>query len=840
MGINLIFTIILVLFGVIGLVLGFSRGWKRATLRFALVLLAAVLSASLAGSVAEKLLHTPMSDVNADLSVVTGDAEIPSDATLEDVIMIMVENNEDIAQLTAAAPTMTKFLMSLPQALVSVVLFVLFFFVMKIILWIVQFFVNIIFLRKKSGRTIGAVIGLAQGVVCALVLLVPVFGMMNILDTAVAAVDEMEDGEAGSENETIATIRDLEENYYVPAKSDAAYAILEKIGAKDACVQVFYTVSTAKDESGASVCFFRDLNDNMPAFVQLVRLQGMDFNNLTQADIQVLRQVVTRFASSPLIGNTIAEVTHNFSSTLLEGKAFMGVKLPAEDENASSYKFMRDTLDTLVHATGEDLVNDLGSVVDLFGVVVKYDLLKNTDGTGMTDVLLTNEDCTGDMLTIMVKSRVLAPVVVSAANYLGMETIAASLGVPANDAEAYDDMIESLLASFADRETVDYTVADAAPKAGDVEKIASILSSAASGLSTEGAEQAAGSLLRRFCATDTAADARTLEAVSACLESEDIAALKKEGFITLKIKVGDLMTDDKYMFAGMDESAKNTEVDHLKNVISQAGKLMGEVGEGELDLANNREIFPMVGKMLNSMKGSALLGKSARGLMLYFLDTESVKDVVTPSALDALRTKVQDNSLDYEAAFTSIGAAYRLADSLNTSKETTPEQMGDALKDLVSSLDKDTADIIRETVDDQFLTDAGIPKDVSGTAKEVLDTLIDVIAESNENDGIDYEKESQAISDVVSILTNSSTSETKEDVLTDAVLDTLTDSTIISSTLKKVSEKEGAADELQSQFTEEQRQTIADTLDAYEAGCTGDAEKEECLNALRALFGING
>lgn len=838
MGINLLFTIILVLFGGIGLVLGFCRGWKRATLRFALVLLAAILSASLAGPVAEKMLHTPVADINADFSAVTGEAEIPADATLEDVIMIAVENNKDIAQLTAAAPTMTKFLMSLPRALVSVILFVLFFFVLKIVLWIVQIFVNVIFLRKKTGRTIGAAIGLAQGVVCALVLLVPVLGMMNIMDTTVAAVDEMEaDGES-TENETVATIRDIDENYYGPAKGDVSYVILEKTGIKNVCVQVFYQVSTTKDETGATVCFFRDLNDNMPAFVQLVRLQGMDFNNLSQADIKVLRDVVTRFAASPLIGNTVAEVTHSFSSTLLRGEAFMGVKLPSADENESSYKFMRDTLDTLVNATGEDLVNDLGSVVDLFGVMVQYNLLKNNDGNNMTDILLKNEDCLGDMLTIMVNSRVLAPVVVSAANYLGMENIAASLGVPANDAEAYDDMIVALIASLAERGTVDYTDEAATPKAEDVQKIADILASYTSGLSTADAEQAAKNLLRRFCAATSTAEERTYDAVSTCLESTDIAALKKADFVTLKIKVPALLADDKYMFSDMNESSKNIEVDHLKDVISQAGKLMDEAGDGDLDLANNKDIFPTMGKMLNSMKGSALLGKSARGLMLYFLDTESVKDVVSEAALNALRAKVQDDSLDYEAAFTSIGAAYRLADSLNSSKETTPEQLGDALKDLVSSMDKDTADIIRETVDDKFLSDAGIPEDVSDTAKNVLDTLIDVIAESNEDDTIDYEQESKAVSDVVSMLTNSSESETKDDVLTDEMLDTITNSTIISNTLIKTAEKEGASEDLKNQFTEEQRQTIADTLDAYEANCAGDADKEECLNALRSLFGI--
>ena len=113
-----------------------------------------------------------------------------------------------------------------------------------------------------------------------------------------------------------------------------------------------------------------------------------------------------------------------------------------------------------------------------------------------------------------------------------------------------------------------------------------------------------------------------------------------------------------------------------------------------------------------------------------------------------------------------------------------------------------------------------------------------MIAEGNESDAINYEQESKAVSDVVSMLTNSSESETKDDVLTDEMLDTITNSTIISNTLIKTAEKEGASEDLKNQFTEEQRQGIADTLNAYEAGCADDAEKKECLNALRSLFGI--
>lgn len=877
----MIFTGILLFFAIIGLLYGLVRGLKKSAVRLGVVILAAFLAVALATGISGAILHSPISE--ADLSSVGLPAEtiasLPENASINDVLVAVLTENEEIAQLTETVPTLMQFVLLAPQAIFAEVLFILLFFAAKFLLWIPQTILTAIFLRtkgKKKQRMLGGLVGAVQGVFIACVVMVPVFGSMSLVDTAVTAANNIP---AEDRTEMLAQIVAFDEEVYAPLKSDPAYQILAGIGVDKACTSVFYTLSSATDKDGNTVCFFSDLNSTIPVIVQVSQLGDVDFENLTADDIETIRTLAASCADSPLLASTLSEAISGVADALRDGGSFMGMTLP-EDLDEGTAAFLNDVLDTLAEVDQDMIVSDLPEIVDFVAVFVEYDVMGSLDGEGDLTALIKNKDFTTALLSAMTKSDILSPIAVSAVNNFGVNMIADTLGVPKNADEAYTNMVDSVVNELGKYSDLDVS-AFLNNKKNDADKavasVASILKSYTKNLSDEEAIATAKDLVKTFCTVDATAPEH--DTVREKLTNKETApeALKVEKYEPACVMRDDLKMMDKEVFKNMSEEEIVAEIENLTQIIEVAVDIVDKIASDENATSTPIDVLPDVGKLLNNMDNSALLSNSASGVVQHLLDADEVKEVIPEKALNVMKEKVEEKSIDYEATFSTIHATFELVESLNKQPESkpetpetpenpeqpegpdvpetpdtpdvpetpdTPEEDADkllrAIQNLFTSMDATTALILKETVDSSFLVNIGLPEDVADIAEVIFGTFFDEVVNVSDSDDLDYAKEGEAIKTIMNFVTTCKDGTTPiEEVVNKNVIDKILQSRVITNTLINVAHNDVIQNEIASSISEEDRATVSAIIDEYVAEFELDGEVvDNCLDAIRLVLGI--
>lgn len=846
-----IFTVVLISLAVVGFLFGLIRGTKKAIIRFVVVLASALFSMGLSAQLADAALLTPISELPIEGVYDDSGYAIPADMTLQDVLVDELQAIPEIADLMEAVPSLTDFALMAPRAIVGLVLFVALFFVIKFVLGILEWLIKLIFIRGSKGKLLGGIIGAVQGAFCALVVLVPVFGLMSLADTAVASAVALKNEETPPDSAIVA-ILDFDEQFYAPLKQDPVYGVLKSFGIDAMCTEVFYTVSVGHTADGKEVNFFRTLNETIPALIQLSDMPSFESGELTPEDWEKIRSIAENLADTPLIANAVSELLSGASASLLAGEEFMGITYPENlDENTDA--FLTDVLTALSTTEIDALSADLPEVMDVIFVVVDsglLDAMSSSDTSEVVNDLLGDEEFLHTLLDEMTESTVLREIAVSAINNFGMTTLAESLSIPKNGEEAYSAMVDEVnteLSKYSNLDMSAVVLLTTAKTEAELatEAVAKILMRYAKNLAEEHARVAAYGLLAAHC-TEGAAPA-TKEDVAVGLALSAVTALQADSYEPACVTLEDIIISDPQIFAKMTEEERKEEIANLTKVVTGALALVSELEDGG-DLAQNLDILPAVGELMNTMTESALLGEASQNVMIHFVSSDAVADILDETAVETLKEKIGEGAVDYESTLTSITASYKLVEFLNSPpdlEDADAEQLADVVELLFTSIDETTVEILQKTVNNDFLAKLGVPEEAVTVSGIVVQTLFAEIGKSisSEEGAINYAAEGEAIQSLIGLLMNSET-ESGEDVsdefLTDAIIDTLLASDTITNTLISVCKNTEIIEDMAEWIGEEDRATAAAVIAEYEARLELDDERaRECIAAIRVLLGIN-
>lgn len=837
----LIFTIPLVFFIVVGLLLGLSRGFKKSLVRFGVVLLSAVLAVILAMSVSADLLNTPIGElpVNvSDMLLVDGEPQ-SADTPLLPAIKEMLLADKDIGDLIEIAPTLVNFILVTPQVLIAEILFVVFFFLLKLLLGIPELIVTSIVFRndkkkgKKKLRWAGLAVGAVQGLLCACVIMVPVLGSLNLVGAFIDATKTLPARNDGTKSEFVMTVEELEETFYLPATTNAGYGIMKYTGMRFLCVQTFKTLSNVTYED-TDICYFQEVEDLVPATMPLVEMLDTDFAELDEEGIEHLRVLVDALNESHLVSATIGEVVTGVAEKLKNDETILGITLP-EDMDEKTNLFIHDVLDTFAHATVEEVPKDLPHIVDLVGVLVKHDVFAVEEEETSLEDLIQDKDFSVEFLDAMVHSTLLSPVAISAINDLGIDTLADTLQAPHNDAEARDIMLNYVVNALND--VLNSETEKDADK--NLKTVSRLLYACANNLTEEEATVVADAILHHF----TSGTEVTAESVSAFLETQNIPALKSASFSSKLLLRPSLMIGDKYLFNHMSEEERMKEINHLADSIILIFSLTDEIGEGYEDVSF--DTLTPVGKMMDAMAKTQMLAPTLKNLIGLFLDTTYALQALPDPAVSLLRDKVNAGLLNYEGVFTNIAATYKMADHINVSNknEETEEAVNsfvETIETLYKSTDETTVEIAQSIVTEEFLSNMGIPEQSAETAKEVFNTFLDEVVKTTTNENVDFKAESKAIDSVMNLVHDVTTGQT-ENAISKELVDAVVSSETLTNTIVSVSKNENV--DMSEHFDEETLQNAEEILNEYQDSIDmSDPETAEkvnaCLEALRQLIGL--
>lgn len=266
-------------------------------------------------------------------------------------------------------------------------------------------------------------------------------------------------------------------------------------------------------------------------------------------------------------------------------------------------------------------------------------------------------------------------------------------------------------------------------------------------LGNTGAARAAQKSLDKIEAGGTKAD-------SFKNSSDIIAAMRSSGTAQInRITLKSLLVS-----SGSTISNPTAESEALEEIVRQIVGLMDALSAPDSDGVETLKSFSSgLGAALDALAGTDMYGSDKTfKLFAAILQSKMVRGATNISVLETIkisdthRAKYTSNSTD--ASFTKlmnvIGSTVNIISSMQNSELTTAATDGSAIKELVKNLTPETAEVIKEVITPERMTDMGIPEDNANTAADLLGNLFDALGEVNEEES---EKELNAVENIINL-----------------------------------------------------------------------------------------
>lgn len=443
-------------FLILGFVVGWVRGYQKSLTRFIIVLVVAVVAFFITPVITEAVLDFNLAKYGVE---VNGQVV----ATVEDYLIAQISQVGEIAELMESSATLRAFVTALPAMLVNVVLFTVLFFLLKwismLIYWI---FAGIFFNKKKlEGKSkvklVGAGVGTLQALIALAILLVPLFGFANIINTVqnefdqanststavvanAAAVSDTAPSE--NENEDIQIEETVNEvSTYVGAFENTwVVKVYSAFGIDKLSVSVFNELSKQEVNNVTT-----NLTTELSAVAKILPYAQNLLNGGSEINTQFVNNVdriVDSAFSSPVLENIVSEVISSASAKWANGETFLGLEMPKIENNEGINNVISNVFNSLQNSTVATIRTDTDAIVSVLRILTEDDIISAMNSGNTSDILnaLSNENknTISDLVGAMLVSNTLKDVLPDILN-VGLDYVyeALEIEVPAGQESSY-------------------------------------------------------------------------------------------------------------------------------------------------------------------------------------------------------------------------------------------------------------------------------------------------------------------------------------------------------------------------------------------------------------------
>lgn len=443
------------IFVTLGFICGWFRGMNKSLVRLIIVLCIGVISFFTIPPLTKSLLEMDISKLN----IVLGDVHV---MTLQDLATDLLRQIPVVEDIIESSSTFETFIEILPQLILNVVLFVLFFFILKwfsmIIYWIIA---GIFFSKKKmAGKEkhnfIGAVIGAVQGLIVVFVLLVPFYGVIETIKPVASSIQEeqtvnnenkafnsdiyyvtTENEEPETMNNSLTQIMDSIDNYTDEFDSVWVNKVLNFFGIKKLGVSMFNKLTTV-ETSGVEFSVMEEVKviANAYPYAKPIINDGLDVQD--NEKLEGLKTAIDKLYKSKLLSNMVKEIVPEIAHRWSNGQAFCEVSKPKLEDEAMNVLFDALLLNLSV-AEGDSVKNDIDVTVDLLMIANDAQIIKTMSEEGDIMELLRkpeNANLISDIISKALESSTLKAVLPDVLN-VGMNFVYDALDI---DKDTIDDI----------------------------------------------------------------------------------------------------------------------------------------------------------------------------------------------------------------------------------------------------------------------------------------------------------------------------------------------------------------------------------------------------------------
>ncbi|MBQ7453028.1 MAG: hypothetical protein IJS68_02035 [Clostridia bacterium] len=394
-------------FLILGFVFGWVRGYQKSLARFIIVLVVAVVAFFITPALTNGLLTLDISG----LGIKIGGGTVTS---VKDLITQLINSISQVKELVESSPTLKAFIDAIPAMIVNVLLFTLLFFLLK---WISMIIYGIlaatVFNKKKMEgknkiKLLGAGIGVVQALLTVAILLIPLFGFVNIASNlnaeAEAASSTSATAYAVSYNENVSESEDggisldrateVASEYVSAFRNTWIVKVYSAVGVDKLSVSVFDKLSEQKVNNVQT-----NLTKELTVAVKMVpSLQELTSSGMKidSKFVNAVEKALDTAYESDIVSNIVNEVIVSASTKWSNGETFIGMSKPAVSDDASVNAIVDTLLSAMKNAKAIDIESDLKSIVNVMNILVDQNVF---------DAVSNGEDAAKDVLEIISKEN---------------------------------------------------------------------------------------------------------------------------------------------------------------------------------------------------------------------------------------------------------------------------------------------------------------------------------------------------------------------------------------------------------------------------------------------------
>lgn len=682
--------------------------------------------------------------------------------------------------------------------LIAPFFFMVAFIALSIVLSIVAAIVVRLIFRKKTGfvrnRLGGMLIGLVCGVLITFIILTPIIGTINLASPVLeldAIKESFAEGEELTESEII--------NVFAVA----------------GCVPLYNALASAEFE-GEKVYLKNEVVALITIIDGLTSLTG-DITEYGEDQIAALNTMLEGLKQSPLLKSTVAGILAEAASSWVDGESFAGLEKPEADEIIAP--ILDGMLGVLASSTKDTIEQDLGTMKDVFAIMIRSEILKHSSDFSEMLSQLNKTDAISALFEV-VNANERMTVLSDEITNLGIRALASTIGVIEDEQERYDllmseiadvlnetsnksgderaeavkpklkkafedygvevsgdalvEVCRGLIADLGNKGTLEasdvkeffviYAVAGKQSASAAYGSGYDLLSSNIPGVkvNSNGTISVGGVVFKNYDSTSYK-NSEAYNMGSLGVDIDGAASLySAESMESTLITMADLMAAITKYGDCVDIAAESAKV---SKIITRALEIFDEI---DFDNVSATDLMPKLGEILDMMNDSKIFGKEmSANMLLAILQSEKIVDSIGISVAEStnfankINEMVDDGKFDYLHATEVIADTVTVMEAAGNNTDKTKEEKKEDTQKLLDTISKDTAEMIGTLVTPSLIENYGVSTEKSDTVSSTVSSLLDNMANYENEDDVNGEqaaKEAEAVSTLLDLAITASDS----------------------------------------------------------------------------------
>ena len=563
------------------------------------------------------------------------------------------------------------------------------------------------FVRTSKKNPWGLVVGAVCGIFLCSAVMLPLVESVTVVGTMAHVVaEDISDEEVASTIDSLASAGEINTSSVVVAATGG---------------RLIYKMMTTYDVLGTKVSLFDEAEFLGAIEGTLVAIADEEADNATRA--HAVRHLAESFNKSNAFPMMIVEIVDVAETDWNEGREFCGIEAPSFGE---AHESITDIfVNCIKRSSGDTIKEDLSSVAEVLAIILENDCWNSIKEDPVH--FIENEEVTAKILLVCVENERTYPAIDDIVDF-GVDNLFVSFGAFETKDQAYAAMVEEVKALAGVEDTAE----------ANQTKLSSIVKKYGLDVSRD--------VINVDFAAMNESQILSWFSEAICSSAEDFAS--KTSLVT-----PDQITQNEPVLT---DAKKESET--LAHVLATAVNVIDHMGDENMKAA---ELLRLLGPVFDAIASTETFGEENTVLVLKgILQSEKVYGEIGFTMNEA--TMVADkiisgaDSVGFSPMLLSLG---QMVDVISSASST--NDIGGSVQLLLENLTPETADVITSVITPDAMQNYGVTEESAEAAAKLLNNMFSKLSDSKEEmDEESFNKETDAVTDIVNIMMSAGMTET--------------------------------------------------------------------------------